>query len=127
MKTGQPFCITLFLTLGILLNGFAQDNTKAGLPEGTIARLGKSSINIMRFSPDGTRLAVGTDVGVWLYDVPDRKATPLFTEHAGQVNTLAFSKDEKMLASGGFVNPVIQVWDVETKSKRSTVPLTREP
>lgn len=108
-------------------NSFAQDNTKVGLPEGAIARLGKGGINLMRFSPDGTHLAVGTDVGVWLYDVPSGEETALFTEHTGQVNALAFSQDGKTFASGGFVNPVIQVWDVETKSKRSTIPLIREP
>ena len=111
----------------MLANSFAQDNTKVGLPEGAIARLGKGGINLMRFSPDGTRLVVGTDVGVWVYDVPDGKETALFTEHTGQVNAIAFSEDGSTFASGGFVNPVIQVWDVETKSKLSTVPLTREP
>ena len=123
MKTGQPFCITLFLTLGILLNGFAQDNTKVGLPEGAIARLGKGGINLMRFSPDGTRLAVGTDIGVWVYDVPDGKETALFTEHPRQVNALAFSTDGKILASGGDINPVIQLWDLDTDSQRSTLTL----
>ena len=88
---------------------------RSGLPEGAIARLGKGGINIMRFSPDGTRLAVGTDIGVWLYDVQTGKETYIpriiasqsqllndvldreepieFTEGAGQVNTLAFSPD----------------------------------
>ena len=73
--------------------------------------------HLMRFSPDGTRLAVGTDVGVWLYDVLDGKETALFIEHPGQVNALAFSTDGKTLASGGFANPVIQLWDLETDSK----------
>ena len=127
MKTIQRFFITLLLTVGTFSNSFAQDNTKVGLPEGAIARLGKGGINLMRFSPDGTRLVVGTDVGVWVYDVPDGNETALFTGHNGQVNALAFSQDGQTFASGGFVNPVIQVWDVETKSKRSTVPLTREP
>ncbi|RKU24001.1 hypothetical protein C6503_01920 [Candidatus Poribacteria bacterium] len=127
MKTIHPFFITLLMIVGIPLISFAEDNTKVGLPEGAIARLGKGGINIMRFSPDGTRLVVGTDVGAWVYDVPDGKETALFTGHTGQVNALAFSQDGKTFASGGFVNPVIQVWDVETKSKRSTVPLTREP
>ena len=117
------FFSAILLNAILLLTSFAQDNTKVGLPEGAIARLGKGDINIMRFSPDGIRLAVGTDVGVWLYDVPDRKAIPLFTEHPGQVNTLAFSKDEKMLASGGLANPVIQLWDLETNSKLSTLKL----
>lgn len=127
MKTKHLFLVTYLLAAAILSNSFAQDNTKVGLPEGAIARLGKGGINIMRFSPDGTRLVVGTDVAVWVYDVPDGNETALFTEHSGQVNAVAFSQDGKTFASGGFVNPVIQVWDVETKSKRSTVPLTREP
>ena len=117
------FYLTLLLTVGILSNSFAKDNTKVGLPEGAIARLGKGGINLMRFSPDGTRLAVGTDVGVWLYDVPDGKETALFTGHTGQVNALAFSTDGKMLASGGFANPVIQLWDLDVDSKLLTLKL----
>ena len=110
MKVIRLLFITLLLTVGIPLISFAQDNTKIGLPEGAIARLGKGGINLMRFSPDGTRLAVGTDVGVRLYDVPSGEETALFTGHTGQVNGLAFSQDGKTFASGGFVNPVIQVW-----------------
>ena len=111
------------LNVVFLLISFAQDNTKVGLPEGAIARLGKGGINLMRFSPDGTRLAVGTDVGVWLYDVPRREETALFTGHTGQVNALAFSQDGKILASGGFANPVIQLWDLDTDSKLTTLKL----
>ena len=126
IMTKRLFCLTLLLTIGVLSTSFAQDNAKAGLPEGAIARLGKGGINIMRFSPDGTRLAVGTDVGVWLYDVPDGKETALFTGYIGQVNALAFSADGKILASGGVANPVIQLWDLDTDSKLSTLTLPEE-
>ncbi len=126
MKTKHLFSIAFLLTVGIFSISFAQDNTKAGLPEGAIARLGKGGINLMRFSPDGTHLAVGTDVGVWLYDVPDGKETDLFTEHPGQVNALAFSTNGKLLASGGFANPVIQLWDLDTDSKLTTLKLAEE-
>ena len=104
----------------------AQDNTQLGLPDGAIARLGKGGINIMQFSPDGTRLAVGTDVGLWLYDVPDGKATVLFTERPGKVNALAFSNDGKILASGGYGNPTIQLWDLENDTPHSTLFFNRE-
>lgn len=119
--------LTIFLSIAVLLStSFAQDNTKVGLPDGAIARLGKGGINLMRFSPDGTRLVVGTDVAVWVYDVSDGKETALFTGHGGQVNALAFSPDGKILASGGFNNPIIQLWDLETGRKLSTLRSVRE-
>ena len=122
MKTRYLYFIVFLLTVTLLSTSFAQDNTQVGLPEGAIARLGKGGINIMRFSPEGTRLAVGTDVGVWLYDVPDGKETALFTEHTGQVNALAFSQDGKILASGGSENATIHLWDLDTNTKPT--PLT---
>ena len=48
---------------------FHQHETRSELPEGAIKRLGKGGINIMRFSPDGKFFAVGSDVGLYLYDV----------------------------------------------------------
>ena len=124
MKTKYLLFIICLLTVVTLPIGFCQDNTQAGLPEGAIARLGKGGINIMRFSPDGTRLAVGTDVGVWLYDVASRKETALFTGHTGQINALAFSPDGKLLASGGIKNRIVQVWELETGRKHTTLKLT---
>ena len=120
MKTKNLFFITFLLTVVLHTTSFAQDNTQLGLPEGAIARLGKGGINIMRFSPDRTRLAVGTDVGVWLYDVPDRKETALFTGHTGHVNALAFSKDGKMLASGG-EDKKVMLWDTQNNIELGTL------
>ena len=119
MKTKYLLFFTVLLTAVIHLTGFCQD-TQVGLPESAIARLGKGGINIMQFSPDGTRLAVGTDVGVWLYGVEDRKETALFTERVGQVNALAFSQDGKMLASAGLNNPDIQLWDLNTDNNHTS-------
>ncbi len=121
MKTTIPIITFILVLVGHASLVFAQDNTQVGLPDGAIARLGKGGINIMRFSPDGSKLAVGTDVGVWLYDVSDGNATALFTDKPGQVNALAFSSDEKILASGGHGNPFIQLWSLENGTKHSTL------
>lgn len=117
------FISTLLFSFITISDSIAEENTKVGLPEDAIARLGKGGINIMRFSPDGSYLAVGTDVGVWLYNVQDGTETALFAEDIGHVNALAFSQDGRLLASGGFNNPTIQVWDLDNKSKFSTLTL----
>ncbi len=117
------FISTLLFSFITISDSIAEENTKVGLPEGAIARLGKGGINIMRFSPDGSYLAVGTDIGTWLYNVQNGTETALFAEHTGHVNALAFSQDGRLLASGGSNNPTIQVWDMETKSQLSTIEL----
>ncbi len=126
MKTKYLLFISVLLTVVIVPIGFCQDNTQVGLPEAAIARLGKGGINIMRFSPDGTHLAVGTDVCVWLYSVEDGKETALFTEQRGQVNSLAFSADGKTLASCGEDSPTIQLWELNTGEKRLSIALTQQ-
>ncbi len=98
-------------------SSFAQDSTKTGLPEGAIARLGKGEINTMRFSPDGKHLAVGTSIGVWLYDVEDRKGVAMPIQNIEQVDTLAFSSDGKLFASSGNGSQNIELWNTETGRK----------
>ena len=123
---------------------FAQDNTQGGLPEGAIARLGKGSINVMQFSSDGKYLAVGTSIGVWLYDVNTRNVKALFPAQPtrvnnheiesvvleewnvhtiAQVDSLAFSPDNRILASGGSSNSVIRLWEIETGNELLYIPL----
>ena len=48
------------------------DDTEAtwALPEGAVARLGRGSLRDMAFSPDGQYFAVGTNIGLWLYELP---------------------------------------------------------
>ena len=85
------------------------------LPKNAKARLGKGGINDMQFSPDGTQLAVGTDIGVWLYDVKTGKELSFF---AGMSESVAFSPDGRFLAnsssSGG---QGIQLWQIATGRK----------
>ncbi len=100
-----------------------QYDTQISLPDGAIARLGKGGINVLRFSPDGTMLAVGTDIGLWLYDRTSGEAKPLQANSLGQSNAIAFSANGRFLANGGSSNPVIQSWDLSSGEKLSEIPL----
>ena len=138
------FLVILFPAVP-LLTSFAQDNTKVGLPEGAIARLGKGGIVAMRFSPDGTRLAIGTEIGAWVYDVNTGAGTillPTALRHANNrafgpsrpaewqpasvaiINHLAFSPDNHILAVSESSNWIVQLWNIETHRELSMFPLT---
>ena len=112
MKRKIP--ITLLMLMVIILPSMAMDETQNGLPEGAITRLGKGGINVMQFTHYGQRLAVGSDIGIWLYDVSTGKEIPLLNKTIGQVNAIAISPDNTKLACGGYFNPIIQLWDLET-------------
>ena len=147
MKYKHTLLLTILFMAAIFSTSFAQDNTQVGLPEGAIARLGKGRVTVMRFSSDGAHLAVGTTVGVWLYDVKTGNAKALFPAQprhadnkqyksarlkewnpktAAYVNILAFSPDNRILAVGESDNGVIQLWDVESGKELLTLPLTME-
>ena len=96
---------------------------KWALPKAAKARLGKGGINDMQFSPDGTQLAVGTDIGVWHYDIKTGKELSFF---AGVSDSLAFSPDGRFLANGRgrHRSAGIQLWETATGRK---VALTNTP
>lgn len=116
MKTRHIIYCILLLYSVLITYSFAQDNDHTDLSENVITRLGKGRINVMQFSPDGKRLAVGTSIGLWLYNVQDGKEPPLFTEDYGGIITLAFSPDGKMLAAGSFTHHTIQIWDINASN-----------
>ena len=113
------------------------------LPKKAKARLGKGRVNHITFTPDGTQLAVGTSIGVWLYDAETGAEITLYTENSGidlgqgnsrvdlrqgksYINVLAFSADGRTLACGN-LNGSIILWDLKTRSLKSAFAGNRRP
>ena len=70
------------------------------LPYGIEARFGinKGVISDTAFSPDGTQIAIASNIGVWLYDAATGKETAMEPATPFDVSAIAFSPDGKMLA-----------------------------
>ncbi len=90
-----------------------KDYTQWELPEKAKARFGKGGINVIQFSPDGRQLAVGSSIGVWLYDVETEKELSMFP---GKCKFITFSPDGSFLASI-VSGQVTQLWEVATGQK----------
>ena len=102
----DTFLAILLISLAVLTvagNAFAQESPQWHLPEGATARLGKGSINEIAYSPDSTRLAVASSIGIWMYDTQTGEALDLLAPNTG-VNSMSFSPDGQILATvnGGF-------------------------
>ena len=116
MKSKLFFLIftSLLVSLFCLPNSFAQDYTQWHLPEGAKARLGKGRVDEIAHSPDGTRVAVATYSGIWLYDAQTGEELNLFPP-AGVDSSGVFSPDSRMLASRNIdAGGAISLWEVGT-------------
>ena len=126
MKKQLPLFSLALLLVGVLFeqDSRAQDYTRWGLPEGALARLGKGQIGTgdraVAYSPDGTRLAVASSIGIWLYDVDTGAEVALFTGHTGWVYSVSFSPDGITLASGSRDNTV-RLWDVASRQQKAVL------
>ena len=105
--------ITLAITLTPTTNTHAQDSPQWHLPEGAKARLGKGSIIDIAYSADGSKLAVASNIGVWIYDADIGEELNLLSGHTSAVFSVAFSSDGNILASGS-ADDTIRLWNTDT-------------
>ena len=138
-------CVLLIISISCISTA-DQDYTQFGLPEGAKARLGKGKLGGIRFSPDGSRLAVSSSIGIWFYDPQTGKELDLLTytdwvppfafTYAPDGNTIATASVNEMIVITGrsearlpsISGNTVQLRDVTTGEKKTTLRLqTQNP
>ena len=112
------------LSTGIqsMQNNTAQDIMQRYLPEKAKARFGKGYPFDFAYFSDGTRLAVGSTIGIWIYDARTGEELDLLTGHTYYVNGVVFSPDGKTFASmSRWSDPIIRLWDSATGERKATL------
>jgi WD40 repeat protein len=114
----KSLIVSLFLILALTLRTQAQSpyipiTAQNAAQISQIERIGSGVPRAMTFSPDGSRLAVATTLGVWLIDLPvgARHASPELVEGQSGAESVSFSPDGAQIAAGGEDNSVM-VFDV---------------
>jgi WD40 repeat protein len=85
-----------------------------GLPENAMTRLGRGSALNVAFSADDSKLAVGSNIGLWLYDTSTMNPLTLWDTERGSVSTVAFSPDGTLIATGNW-DAEVKVWNVQSQ------------
>ncbi|MBI3463360.1 MAG: tetratricopeptide repeat protein [Planctomycetes bacterium] len=75
------------------------------------------------YSPDGTRIATGDEVGdLRVYDASTGKELVVLRGHKQYMSAVSFSPDGKWLASVDHGDEFLRVWDLETASELKVLP-----
>ncbi len=137
MQKRQVFILVLFLLIFSVLLGrlSGQDDVKSeqddvqqwNLPEGAIRRLGRGVVSEVAYSPDGGRLAVVANFGIWTHDARTLNFVKHLTGHTDGINSVSFSPDGNTIASGSWDGTVL-LWDVSALvTRKLTVSALQTP
>ena len=89
------------------------EGTTWALPEGAIARLGKSNIRGVKLSPNGTYFAVATGIGLWWYEMSSKPPIALWETERGLISAVYFSQNGEWIAVANY-DGIIKVLDAQS-------------
>lgn len=105
----------IILLLTITYSTIAQDRATSdlSLPEGAIARINKGKLAEVKYSHDGTQLAIASSTGIWIYDT--NTWHPQFCLTSGEIEKPFFDYHSKTSTLASYDdNRYINLWDTET-------------
>ena len=112
---------TIIIAL-IISTAHAQDSPQWQLPDGAKMRLGKGTANDIAYSTDGTKFAVATRIGIWIYDAHTGEELNLLKEGIHLINAITFTQNGHLLVNDDR-NRNLSFWDVDTGMRLRTIPL----
>ena len=121
MRTRHHFILTLFLLIiFVIYNVSAQENIQTNLPEGAKLRIGQGTLGEIAYFPDGTRFAIATSIGIWIYDSITGERLYRLTDHTNGVDIIRFSAEGNTFATEN-PNGSILLWDANTGNQLHTL------
>ncbi|MCG9126840.1 WD40 repeat domain-containing protein [Candidatus Poribacteria bacterium] len=91
----------------------AQDYSQLNLPEGAKIRYGKGEISDIKFTPDGSMYAVGSSIGIFLYDVQSNKQVRFLQSNQDAIFTFSFANDGKAIIAAAEFGKMY-IWDLQS-------------
>jgi WD40 repeat protein len=84
-----------------------------------LGQIGKGHINDVAWSADGTKIVLGTGIGVYIYD-SETLEQELFIQTEKSITSIDISPDNQRLITGDW-NGIVDFWDVSTGQKIDTL------
>ncbi len=115
------YFLSLLISIQFLPNGYAQDyTTRWNVPEEAIVRLGRGIIYDIKYSQDGSKFAVATSIGIWIYDALTGRELKFLNTPSNLIKIIEFSPDDNIIA--GASSDEVLLWNMDTEKLSTTLP-----